>query len=1231
MLAVVTVTAQQFDTFLPRFGGELWELVDTLAPPAQGGPVNGVVFTEANGYLYVSDGGNATVVVYDFDRNVIDLPDADWALGQSDVTSSPVSGWVPNQLTTATVQVVGEAEEQTAILVSDLSEGAHRVLAFTTDGAHLFTLGLDPSGIDTAPGFINGVAMGPGAKFILTRNGDGELVGVQLIGSFAAAWSREARTVGGTMAFYGTVDAPFDFLYDAGDERFEGSPSAVLTADEPVVDVPEAVPAIEPFGLTFDTLGNLYMTDSVTERLTAYSPGPTFTRLFTFGTPDPEDGGLTTLEFFQSYGIRFWPDEVGQEGLGGGRLFIADAINNRVVAYRPNLAGKTLDSIFELDGIGALDGFPYGLAIDPASGRMAVGDDFGQQVWILKTPDLAAFNVRVFDEGAPPVEVEVVCVGAPYTVRFSLTVPAGRSPVTGVVPELTVGGSTWTDSSPIPSQTYPDGPLRPGDVMTFSYSLTAPATAGQVEFVAGVDVTTVSTQDILTRLVQLQVSSCQGSAPVMTATPSWPPQLSGWTPVRPDQLFSVDLMAVDATGVNRIDYQIEGSNHTIDLDPITYDDEDLGPRLVTVPLVQMGDTTVEFRAWNNNYVRSDWDAINVHLVDVSDLTSEEGDVVSPFSIGPSGPVSGVAFSATGLPGLPGELSIDRRTGVISGTLSYGSAGDYTVTVTESKGNQSTSVTFLWKVYNVNLAPQAVNDSYTIAEDTLLTVPASTGLLNNDDDEDDATLTARLVSGPSSGQLVLNADGSFAYTPELNVNGDITFTYVAYDGIAQSATEATVTLQVTAVNDAPSFTKGLDQTVTEDAGAQSVAGWATGISAGPGESLQQQTVSFLLSNDNSGLFTATGQPTVSPAGTLSYTSAPNAFGTATVTVRIKDDGGVANGGVDTSAPQTFVITVNSVNDGPVAAGNAYSVVEATTLSVAAPGVLAGDTDVDNAVLTAVLVAGPSHGTLALNPDGSFTYTPTTGYTGGDSFTYRASDGSAQSDAVTVSITVNPSNAPPVCTAVATPSIIWPPNHKPVYLTLSGISDPDGDTFVVRFISIWQDEPTNSSGQGNTIQDAGIEVGGAKAWVRPERTGDGDGRVYLINYTASDAYASCDGQVTVSVPHDQSGAPAVLSPGRWNSLTGQLESAPPPPVAVNDTATVTKGGSTIIDVQANDVANGSPLTVAILSKPAKGTATVNANGTITYKALKSTGTATFTYRITDIYGGTATATVTITVTS
>jgi uncharacterized delta-60 repeat protein len=95
----------------------------------------------------------------------------------------------------------------------------------------------------------------------------------------------------------------------------------------------------------------------------------------------------------------------------------------------------------------------------------------------------------------------------------------------------------------------------------------------------------------------------------------------------------------------------------------------------------------------------------------------------------------------------------------------------------------------------------------------------------------------------------------------------------------------------------------------------------------------------------------------------------------------------------------------VNNPPAASDDSYAADQDTPLTVPAPGVLANDSDADGDPLTAALATGPAHGTLALDPDGSFAYTPTAGFAGQDSFTYKASDGLAASDAATVMITVN----------------------------------------------------------------------------------------------------------------------------------------------------------------------------------------------------------------------------------
>src|SRR5206468_2363223 len=108
----------------------------------------------------------------------------------------------------------------------------------------------------------------------------------------------------------------------------------------------------------------------------------------------------------------------------------------------------------------------------------------------------------------------------------------------------------------------------------------------------------------------------------------------------------------------------------------------------------------------------------------------------------------------------------------------------------------------------------------------------------------------------------------------------------------------------------------------------------------------------------------------------------------------------------SNPATVTINVTPpANQPPVAGNDSYSVNQGQPLAVGAPGVLSNDTDPDGNSITAVVVAGPSSGTVSLSADGSFTYTPNAAFVGVDSFTYKASDGIAQSNTATVSITVN----------------------------------------------------------------------------------------------------------------------------------------------------------------------------------------------------------------------------------
>jgi VCBS repeat-containing protein len=151
--------------------------------------------------------------------------------------------------------------------------------------------------------------------------------------------------------------------------------------------------------------------------------------------------------------------------------------------------------------------------------------------------------------------------------------------------------------------------------------------------------------------------------------------------------------------------------------------------------------------------------------------------------------------------------------------------------------------------------------------------------------------------------------------------------------------------------------------------------------------------------------ANGALTLNADGSFAYVPKANFSGTDSFTYR-------ANDGSANSAPTTVTINVTPVNDAPVAVANSYALNEDGTLNVAAAsGVLANDSDVDNAQLTASLVSGPTHGTLTMNADGSFVYKPNANFNGTDSFVYRASDGSLSSAPATVTISVAPVNDAP----------------------------------------------------------------------------------------------------------------------------------------------------------------------------------------------------------------------------
>ena len=167
------------------------------------------------------------------------------------------------------------------------------------------------------------------------------------------------------------------------------------------------------------------------------------------------------------------------------------------------------------------------------------------------------------------------------------------------------------------------------------------------------------------------------------------------------------------------------------------------------------------------------------------------------------------------------------------------------------------------------------------------------------------------SGLFAAQPAIAPDGTLTFTPAANANGAATVTVTARDdggtanGGADTSAPSTFTVTVGAVNDAPSFAAGGNQLAIGLLGAQSVSGWATGITPGPADE-SSQNVTFIVTVSNPGLFAV--QPAVAPDGTLTYRPKLLGLGAASVTVRAVDNGGTANGGSDTSAPQSCTITV-----------------------------------------------------------------------------------------------------------------------------------------------------------------------------------------------------------------------------------------------------------------------------------------------------------------------------------
>ena len=328
----------------------------------------------------------------------------------------------------------------------------------------------------------------------------------------------------------------------------------------------------------------------------------------------------------------------------------------------------------------------------------------------------------------------------------------------------------------------------------------------------------------------------------------------------------------------------------------------------------------------------------------------------------------------------------------------------------------------------NTVPVAVADSYSTPEEQVLVV-AAPGVIENDYDDNGDTFQASVIVPPSVGTLTLNADdGSFVYTPTLDYDEAVNFTYEIMDEYGGTAS-AEVTITMEPINDAPVAVD--DYAITFEGISVSVPVLANDFDVDE-DVLFVDWITGPLH----------GSATISGTTEVLYDPDPGYIGTDWLFYVVSD-------GVLTDTGK-INITIDETNDPPVAQDDNYTVNEDQTLDVSAPGVLSNDTDQEELPLSAILVSDPANGVLTLNSDGSFTYVPDANYNGTDSFTYKANDGYNDSNVATVNITITPVNDPPVAVDDSFYVVFNRSRTFPAPGVLANDTDLEGDALIATLV-------------------------------------------------------------------------------------------------------------------------------------------------------------------------------------
>ena len=491
------------------------------------------------------------------------------------------------------------------------------------------------------------------------------------------------------------------------------------------------------------------------------------------------------------------------------------------------------------------------------------------------------------------------------------------------------------------------------------------------------------------------------------------------------------------------------------------------------------------------------------------------------------------------------------------------------------GGLTVSASVAVTVNPVNDSPIALSSTATTTEDVAISIV----VLANDSDIDGDALTVSTASANNGSVTVNSVDQSLNYSPKANFNGEDTINYSIDDGNGGSAS-ASVLVTVLVVNDAPVISGTPATEVAEDAG-YSFTPTVSDIDA-------MDTATFKIVNQPSwaSFDTATGALTGSPEN-------KNVGATSDIVITVSDS-------ADAEASlAAFSITVSNTNDAPVAVADAYSVDEGNTLNVnATASVLNNDSDIDaDSVITTVLVNNVNNGTLTLNLDGSFDYIHDGSETITDSFTYKANDTFLDSNAVTVTLTINPKNDAPQ----ANDDVVIVDEDATVPIDVLA-NDFDSEDFLLPSSTSVVTAPSNGATSINTNNG-------------------------VITYTPSVNFNGPD-SFTYQVSDSQDGTSNIAT------VSINVESVNDAPVMVNDIQTINEDVAILIDILANDTdvdTDDKVSTISIDTQPSNGRVTI-VDDKVRYEPTSDfNGTDNFTYHAQDstgTIGNTATVTINIT---